>query len=90
MEQNKIISPCISVCKTDPISGYCYGCARTQEEKNMWKDEATSNDWKINNLNELKNRFKDWQLKAFEESYKSKVDSGMSLIKKKLIESRKN
>jgi len=33
MEQNKVTSPCISVCKTDPISGYCYGCGRTNEEK---------------------------------------------------------
>ena len=37
MEQNKVTSPCISVCKTDPISGYCYGCGRTNEEKDIWK-----------------------------------------------------
>ncbi len=76
MEQNKVTSPCISVCKTDPISGYCYGCG--------------SNEWKQNNLSELKSRFSDWQLKAFEESYKSKVETGLSLIKKKLAENRKN
>ena len=29
----KIISPCISICKTDPVTGYCYGCARTNDEK---------------------------------------------------------
>ena len=29
----KTISPCISICKTDPVSGFCYGCARTNEEK---------------------------------------------------------
>ena len=40
---NKIVSPCISICKTDPITGYCYGCARTNEEKKLWKDEKTSN-----------------------------------------------
>ena len=33
----KIISPCISICKTDPVTGYCYGCARTNEEKNNGK-----------------------------------------------------
>ena len=66
MEQNKIISPCISVCKTDPISGYCYGCARTDEEKKIWKDENTTNEWKENNLTELKDRLSDWQLDAFE------------------------
>ena len=90
MEQNKIISPCISVCKTDPISGYCYGCARTDEEKKIWKDENTSYEWKKNNLTELKERLSDWHLDAFEESYKSKVETGLSLIKKKLTENRNN
>ena len=90
MEQNKIISPCISVCKTDPISGYCYGCARTDEEKKIWKDENTSYEWKENNLTELKERLSDWHLNAFEESYKSKIETGLSLIKKKLMENRNN
>ena len=90
MEQDKITSPCISICKTDPVSGFCYGCGRTNEEKNTWKDENTSNEWKINNLEDLKNRLSDWQLKAFEASYKSKIDTGLSLIKKKLLEKSKN
>ena len=90
MEQDKITSPCISICKTDPVSGFCYGCGRTNEEKNTWKDENTSNEWKINNLEDLKQRLSDWQLKAFEESYKSKIDTGLSLIKKKLLEKNKN
>ena len=30
---SKTISPCISICKTDPVTGYCYGCARTGKEK---------------------------------------------------------
>ena len=30
-----IISPCISICKIDPSTGYCYSCARTNEEKNL-------------------------------------------------------
>ena len=51
--ENKIISPCISICKTDPITGYCYGCARTNEEKKMWKDEHTTNEWKSENLKRL-------------------------------------
>ena len=38
---NKVISPCISICRTDPVTGYCYGCARTNEEKKLWKDEDT-------------------------------------------------
>ena len=31
--ESKIISPCISICRTDPVTGFCYGCARTNEEK---------------------------------------------------------
>ena len=37
---NKIISPCISICKTDPVTGFCYGCGRTNEEKNYGKLKA--------------------------------------------------
>ena len=85
-----IISPCISICKTDPSTGYCYGCGRNNDEKKLWKLEETTDEWKQNNLSELKSRFSDWQLKAFEESYKSKVETGLSLIKKKLAENRKN
>ena len=36
--ENKVISPCISICKTDPVTGYCYGCARTNDEKIIWKN----------------------------------------------------
>ena len=46
----KVISPCISICRTDPITGYCYGCARTNEEKKLWKDENIKNEWKEQNL----------------------------------------
>ena len=35
--ENKVISPCISICKTDPVTGYCYGCARTNDEKKYGK-----------------------------------------------------
>ena len=41
-----IVSPCISICKTDPKTGYCYGCGRNNEEKQIWKKEDTSDDWK--------------------------------------------
>ena len=33
-----LVSPCISICKIDPVTGYCYGCARTNDEKKVWKD----------------------------------------------------
>ena len=89
MEEKNIISPCISVCKTDPVSGFCYGCGRTNNDKLMWKSEATSNEWKINNLKLLKTRLSDWQLNAFEKSYKSKINTGLSLIKKSILDSQK-
>ena len=78
----RIVSPCISICKTDPLTGYCYGCARTDEEKKIWKDENTGDEWKKENLNLIKTRMKGWQLDTFEESYKNKVKEGISLYKK--------
>ena len=60
------------------------------EEKKAWKDENTTNQWKLNNIEELRGRLDGWQLEAFNESYKSKQENGLSLIKKKLLESRKN
>ena len=90
MSEENVISPCISVCKTDPISGFCYGCGRSNDEKKTWKDENTTNEWKLSNIEELRSRLGGWQLEAFNESYKSKQESGLSLIKKKLLESRDN
>ena len=81
----KIISPCISICKTDPITGYCYGCARTDEEKILWKDEKTTNEWKSKNLEDIISRMKGWQLKTFKESYNHKIKNGISLFKKDLL-----
>ena len=81
----KIISPCISICKTDPSSGYWYGCGRTNDEKALWKDENSSNEWKIDNIKEIKSRLSGWQLSSFEESYSFKEKNGISLIKHKLL-----
>ena len=83
-----IISPCLSICKTDPITGYCYGCARTNEEKKIWKDEKTTEEWKKNNLNEITKRMSGWQLDSFKESYEHKVKNGISLFKKHLIQEK--
>ncbi len=88
MEQKpnpKIISPCISICKTDYKTGYCYGCARTDDEKKIWKDEKTSNKWKEININELIKRMTGWQLEAFKESYEYKIKTGISIFKKKQL-----
>ena len=86
--KKEIISPCISICKTDPVSGYCYGCARTNEEKKLWKDEKTSKEWKLKNLQEIIARMKGWQLDTFKESYNHKLDNGISLFKKNLLKSK--
>ena len=80
-----IISPCISICKTDPKTGYCYGCARSNEEKKIWKLEDTTDEWKQKNLIEIKNRLNGWQLESFEESYQYKIKNGISLFKKNLL-----
>tara|TARA_Y100000996_G_scaffold411139_1_gene394736 strand:- start:431 stop:697 length:267 start_codon:yes stop_codon:yes gene_type:complete len=81
----KIISPCISICKTDPLTGYCYGCARTDNEKKLWKSGETTTQWKTKNLDEIRSRMKGWQLDTFNESYNHKVKEGISLFKKKLL-----
>ena len=80
----KIISPCISICRTDPRTGYCYGCARTEEEKTIWKNENTGISWKIENLNLIVGRMSGWQLETFKESYEHKTKFGISLFKKNL------
>ncbi len=77
-----IISPCISICKTDPLTGFCYGCGRTNQEKKIWKDKTTNDEWKIDNIKSIKKRLKGWQLESFEESYKYKIENGVSLLKK--------
>ena len=79
-----IISPCISICKTDPVTGFCYGCGRSNEEKKIWKLENTTNEWKTNNMKVIKTRLNGWQLESFEQSYTYKVKNGISLFKKKL------
>ena len=83
-----IISPCLSICKTDPITGYCYGCARTNEEKKIWKDQQTTEEWKKNNRNEITKRMSGWQLESFKESYEHKVKNGISLFKKYSIQEK--
>ena len=80
-----IISPCISICKTDPRTGYCYGCGRDNEEKKLWKAEDTSNQWKNDNLINIQKRLTGWQLESFKDSYKHKLENGISLFKKNLI-----
>ena len=83
-----IISPCLSICKTDPVTGFCYGCSRTNEEKRIWKDEKTTEEWKKNNFNEITKRMLRWQLESFKESYDYKIKNGITLFKKYSIQEK--
>ena len=78
----------ISICRTDPVTGFCYGCARTNEEKKQWKDEYITEDWKEENLKIIVKRMQGWQLETFKESYDHKKNNGISLFKKKLLEDK--
>ena len=76
------ISPCISICKTDPKTGYCYGCGRNNNDKKKWKLKETSDEWKEQNIIEIQTRLSGWQLESFKESYRNKLQTGISLYKK--------
>ena len=85
INDQKIVAPCISICRTDPRTGYCYGCARTDEEKKMWKNESTKLIWKKENLKLLIQRMSGWQLETFQQSYSNKIKTGLSLYKQSII-----
>ena len=85
---NKVISPCISICRTDPVTGYCYGCARTNDEKKLWKDEDAKDQWKEENLKIIVTRMQGWQLETFKESYEHKKNKGISLFKKDQLKNK--
>ena len=84
-----IISPCISVCKTDEDTGFCEGCARSSKEKILWKDKNTTDEWKTTNLIVIQKRMNTSILKNFKESYEFKIKYGISLIKKKKLDEQK-
>ena len=90
MNDIKIISPCISICKNDPKKGFCFGCARTDEEKKIWKNPNTKDEWKKENLDILLNRMSETQLKTFQQSYKEKIEFGKMVYSKKLQEKPKD
>jgi predicted Fe-S protein YdhL (DUF1289 family) len=86
--KKKVISPCISICRTDPVTGYCYGCARTNEEKRLWKDEKTDEKWKQENLQLITTRMQGLQLETFKESYEHKNSTGISIFKKEQLKKK--
>ena len=90
MNNPKTISPCISICKSDPVTNFCYGCARTDEEKKIWKNPDTTNVWKKENLNTLKSRMGESQLKTFKQSYEEKIKFGKLVYSKNLKKKPQN
>ena len=90
MNNKKIISPCISICKSDPVTGFCYGCARTDQDKKIWKDPNTKDQWKLENLYKLKKRMSESQLKTFERSYEEKLKFGKLVYSKNLKQKPQN
>ncbi len=80
----KFISPCISICKSDPKTGFCYGCARTDEEKKIWKNPETKDEWKEGNLKTLTSRMSETQIKTFNQSYNEKIKFGKLVYSKNL------
>ena len=89
IDNQQIVSPCISICKTDPRTGYCYGCARTEKEKIFWKEKDTNIQWKKENINEITKRMSGWQLETFKESYLNKMETGFSIFKQNLIKNNR-
>ena len=73
----------------DPVSGYCYGCGRSNEEKRIWKEESTTDDWKSKNIEEIQTRLNGWQLESFKESYNNKKKRNF-IIQKTKIKMRKS
>ena len=55
----------------------------------MWKNPNTSDEWKKSNLELTKGRLNGWQQDAWVKSYAHKKETGMSLLKKKLLEQKK-
>ena len=46
------------------------------------ENENTNDDWKKENLIKIAKRLNGWQLKSSKESYKHKLENGISLFKK--------
>ena len=61
------------------------GVEGIMKKKKIWKMENTLDQWKEKNLIVIQTRLTGWQLESFKESYKHKIENGISLFKKNLI-----
>ena len=46
----------MKICIFDQDSGFCLGCSLTEDEVMRWQDPKTTDEWKKENLIELKQR----------------------------------
>ena len=54
------------------------------KKKKIWKNPDTTNLWKEKNLNILKTRMSESQLKTFKQSYEEKIELGKLVYSKNL------
>ena len=57
--------------------------------KNCGKILTLSDEWKKSNLELTRSRLNGWQQEAWDKSYAYKIETGLSLIKKKLLQQKK-
>ena len=57
--------------------------AELMKKKKIWKIDSTTDEWKSENLKIILTRLSGWQLESFKESYKHKIENGISLVKSK-------
>lgn len=73
-------SPCTGLCTRDEEDN-CLNCARTESERQMWKDESTTDSWKLNNLIDIQQRLSGLDLDFWNTAYKFRTRTGISLKK---------
>lgn len=68
---NAIESPCILVCSIDRVTGYCFGCGRTQIEIGSWLAMAPSERRAV--MDELPARLKTVERRPRRETRRSRM-----------------
>ena len=61
------------------------GVEETMKKKKFGNLRIQLTEWKKENLETIQKRLTGWQLESFKESYTYKIENGISLFKKKLL-----
>ena len=61
------------------------GVEETMKKKKFGNLKIQLTEWKKENLETIQKRLTGWQLESFKESYTYKIENGISLFKKKLL-----